>query len=156
VARIVPERSIAVFERLGGPEARDVAERYYDEMNEQAFADFLRVCFPLLSSYELTSDVIARADWNPEVLMRWMAGEAKVVDLRGALGAVEAPALVLAGEDDAWAPLESVREAADLLTGPTRFRSFTRARHSVFRDAPEAYEELRLFLDDLQLGMDRL
>ena len=27
---------------------------------------------------------------------------------------IEAPALVLAGEDDAWAPLESVREVADL------------------------------------------
>jgi pimeloyl-ACP methyl ester carboxylesterase len=79
-----------------------------------------------------------------------MAGEAKVVDLRGELGAVEAPALVLAGEDDAWAPLESAREAADLLAGTTRFRSFPRARHSVFRDAPEAYDELRLFLDDLQ------
>ena len=154
VARIVPERSIAVYERLGGAEAREVAERYYDEMDEQAFADFLRVCFPLLSTYALTSDVIARADWNPEVLMRWMAGEAKVVDLRGDLGAIETPTLVLAGEDDAWAPLESVREAADLLAGPTRFRSFPGARHSAFRDAPEAYEELRLFLDDLQSGVD--
>ena len=135
-------------------EAREVAERYYDKMDEQAFADFVRVCLPLLSTYALTTDVVARADWNPEVLMRWMAGEAKVVDLRGELSAVEAPTLVLAGEDDAWAPLESAREAADLLSGPTRFRSFTRARHSVFRDAPETYEELRLFLDDLQSGVD--
>jgi pimeloyl-ACP methyl ester carboxylesterase len=83
-----------------------------------------------------------------------MAGEAKEVDLRSELSVVTAPTLVLAGEDDAWAPLESAREAADLLTGPTRFRSFARARHSVFRDAPEAYEELRLFLDDLQSGVD--
>ena len=51
-------------------------------MDEQGFADFLRVCFPLLSSYALTSDVIARADWNPEVLMEWMRGEAKELDLR--------------------------------------------------------------------------
>ena len=154
VARIVPERSIAVYERLGGAEARTVAERYYGEMDERAFADFLRVCLPLLSSYALTSDVVARADWNPDVLMRWMAGEAKVVDLRGELGAVEAPALVLAGEDDAWAPFESVRETVELLTGPTRFRSFRHARHSVFRDAPEAYDELRLFLDEIGAGVE--
>jgi proline iminopeptidase len=154
LARIVPERSIAVYERLGGTEARDAAERYYSEMDEQAFADFLRVCLPLLSTYALTSEVIARADWNPEVLMRWMAGEAKQVDLRDELGAVTAPALVLAGEDDAWAPLESAREAADLLSGPVRFRSFKRARHSVLRDAPEAYDELRLFLDDVQSGAE--
>jgi proline iminopeptidase len=152
VARIVPERSIAVYERLGGAEAREVAERYYDGMDEQAFADFLRVCFPLLSTYALTSEVIARADWNPEVLIRWMAGEAKQVDLRDDLAAIEAPALVLAGEDDAWAPLESVQEVVDLLPGQVRFRSYARGRHSVFRDAPESFDELRLFLDDLQPG----
>lgn len=147
VARIVPERSIAVFERLGGAEARGVAERYYDHMDERTFTDFVRVCFPLLSSYALTSDVIARADWSPEVLMRWMQGEAKVLDLRDDLAAVEAPALVLAGEDDAWAPLESAREVASLLPETTVFRSFPGGRHSIFRDAPESYEELRLFLD---------
>ena len=65
VARIVPERSIAVYERLGGAEAREVAERYYDEMDEQAFADFLRVCLPLLSTYALTSDVIAARRLEP-------------------------------------------------------------------------------------------
>lgn len=150
VARIIPERSIATYERLGGPEARAVAERFYDGMDEQGFADFLRVCFPLLSSYALTSDVIARADWNPAVLMEWMRGEAKELDLREHLAAVRAPALVLAGEDDAWAPLESVKEVVELLPDSTRFRSYTRGRHSVFRDAPEAYEDMRIFLDEIQ------
>jgi pimeloyl-ACP methyl ester carboxylesterase len=150
VARIIPERSIATYERLGGPEARAVAERFYDGMDEQGFADFLRVCFPLLSSYALTSDVIARADWNPAVLMEWMRGEAKELDLREDLAAVRAPALVLAGEDDAWAPLESVEEVVALLPDSTRFRSYTRGRHSVFRDAPEAYEDMRIFLDEIQ------
>ena len=150
VARLDPERSIAVYERLGGPETGDIARHFYRDLDAQSFADFLRVCFPLLSSYEATSDVIARAHWNPAVLIGWMRGEAKEVDVRDRLGAVRAPALVLAGEDDAWAPLESAREVADLLGGPVRFRSFPGARHSVFRDAPEAYDELRLFLDDLQ------
>ena len=149
VARIIPERSIETYERLGGPEARSVAERFYAGMDEQGFADFLRVCFPLLSSYALTSDVIARADWTPAVLMEWMRGEAKEFDLREELAAVTAPALVLAGEDDAWAPLESVREVVELLPPETRFRSYTRGRHSVFRDAPEAYEDMRVFLDEV-------
>jgi pimeloyl-ACP methyl ester carboxylesterase len=150
VARIVPELSIATYERLGGPEAAAVADRFYDGMDERGFADFLRVCFPLLSTYALTSDVIARADWRPEVLMEWMLGEAKELDLREELAGVRTPALVLAGEDDAWAPLESVREVVELLSGHARFRSYTRARHSVFRDAPEAYEDMRLFLDDIE------
>jgi proline iminopeptidase len=149
VARIIPERSVETYERLGGPEARAVAERFYAGMDEQGFADFLRVCFPLLSSYALTSDVIARADWNPAVLMEWMRGEAKEFDLREELAAITAPALVLAGDDDAWAPLESVREVVELLPPETRFRSYTRGRHSVFRDAPEAYEDMRIFLDEV-------
>lgn len=150
VARIVPERSIAVYERLGGAEAAEVAHRYYSEPDGQAFADFIRVCFPLLSRYPFTSDVIVRANWRPEVLVNWMRGEAKEIDLRARIEAVEAPALVIAGEDDAWAPLLSAREVAELLPAGTRFRSFPGARHSVFADAPEAYEELRLFLDDAQ------
>ena len=149
VARMVPERSIAVYERLGGEEAREVAERYYGSMDERAFADVLRVCFPLLSGYELTSDVIVRADWSPEVLIRWMRGESREFDLRGDLGAIDVPTLVLAGEDDAWSPLPSVQEVVDHLPEGTRFRHFPGARHSVFRDAPAALDELRLFLERL-------
>lgn len=149
VARIVPERSVSKYEELGGAEAREVAERFYDDMDEHDFADFVRVCFPLLSSYAMTSDVIARADWSPDVLMQWMRGEAKTVDLRAELPAISVPVLVLAGEDDAWAPLESAREVAELLP-EARFRSFVRGRHSIFRDAPESYEELRLFLDEVR------
>jgi proline iminopeptidase len=150
VARLDPERSVAVWERLGGEEAAAAARGFYAGLGETAFADFLRVCFPLLSTYDQTSDVMARAHWNPAVLMNWMRDEAKDLDLRDRLGAVEAPSLVLAGVDDAWAPLESVQEVAELLGGTVRFRSFERARHSIFRDEPQAYEELRVFLDDVQ------
>jgi pimeloyl-ACP methyl ester carboxylesterase len=152
IARVVPERSIAVYERLGGPQVRAVAERFYRDMDERAFGDFLRVCFPLLSGYDLTSDVIVRADWRPEVLIGWSIGESRELDLRDELATIRAPALVLAGEDDAWAPLDSVREVVERLPAGTRFRSFPGARHSVFRDAPGAYDELRLFLDDLRDG----
>ena len=54
------------------------------------------------------------------------------------------------GPDDAWAPLESAREVASLLPETTVFRSFPGGRHSIFRDAPESYEELRLFLDSVR------
>jgi pimeloyl-ACP methyl ester carboxylesterase len=149
IARVVPERSLAVYERLGGAEARAVAERFYGGMDEMAFAEFLRVCFPLLSSYEATSDVIVRADWRSEVLSGWYRGEARELDLREELASIRAPALVLAGEDDAWAPLESVQEVVEHMPPGTRYRSFAGARHSVFRDAPGAYDELGRFLEEL-------
>jgi len=102
--------------------------------------------------HDLTSDVIVRADWRPEVLVDWMRGESRELDLREELAAIQAPVLVLAGEDDAWAPLDSVQELVRHLPPGTRFRSFPGARHSVFRDAPDAYDELRFFLDDLRQG----
>ena len=146
VARMMPERSIATFERLGGAAAKEVAERFYGRMDEHAFADFLRVCFPLLSGYELSVDVIVRAEWNPDALIGWMRGEARTLDLRERARTVTAPALVLAGEDDAWAPIEAARELAEHLPPGTRFESFAGARHSVFQDAPGAYEALDRFL----------
>lgn len=149
VARMMPERSIATFERLGGGAAKEVAERFYGGMDDQAFGDFLRVCFPLLSGYELSADVIVRAEWNPEVLIGWMRGEARALDLRERARAVHAPALVVAGEDDAWAPIEAARELAEHLPPGTRFESFAGARHSVFLDAPAAYEALERFLADV-------
>ena len=146
----MPDRSIAAYERLGGEDARAVAERFYEGMDEQGFADFLRVCFPLLSSYALTSDVIARADWNPAVLMEWMRGEAKELDLREELGAIRAPALVLAGRGRR---VGAARVGAGGLRAARRAQALPQlspGRHSVFRDAPEAYEDMRLFLDDIQ------
>jgi proline iminopeptidase len=152
VARMMPERSISTFERLGGAAASDVARRFYGEMDDQAFADFLRVCFPLLSGYELSVDVIVRAVWNPEVLIGWMRGEARELDLRERARAVQAPTLVLAGEDDAWAPLEGSRELVEHLPPTTGFHSFARARHSVFQDAPGAYDALDEFLATFAQG----
>ena len=82
VARMVPERSIEVYERLGGAEAAEIAERFYGDLDGRGFADFVRVCFPLLSTHDLIDDVIVRAHWSPEVLVNWMRGEAKELDLR--------------------------------------------------------------------------
>lgn len=153
VARMVPERSIEMYERLGGPEAAEVARRFYGDLDGRGFADFVRVCFPLLSTHDLIDDVIVRAHWSPEVLINWMRGEAKELDLRQSLPLVRAPALVLAGEDDAYSPLESAREVADLLGGETEFHSVPGARHSIIRDAPETAELLHRFLDRVERGL---
>ena len=44
VARYSHTRSIAEFDRLGGPEAGEVAARYYADPTELNFAEFMRVC----------------------------------------------------------------------------------------------------------------
>ena len=47
VARYSHTRSIAEFDRLGGPEAGEVAARYFADPTELNFAEFMRVCVPL-------------------------------------------------------------------------------------------------------------
>ena len=99
-----------------------------------------------------------RADERRDRPRRLEPRGADALDARGGEGASicapssggRAPALVLAGEDDAWAPLESVREVATLLPGRPLPELPVRGRHSIFRDAPESYEELRVFLDEVR------
>ena len=151
VARIVPARSIAVYDRLGGPEAGEAARAYYEDFDEHAFAEFLRRCLPLLTTTHSTADVIARADWSPEALLHWNRGEGKTFDLREDLGRIRVPTLVVGGEDDAWAPPVAVDEVVESLP-PELVRSLSApgARHSVFRDSVQALGEVGRFLDELE------
>ena len=151
VARIVPTRSIAVYDRLGGAEAGDAARVYYDDFDDRAFAEFLRRCLPLLTTSHPTAELIARADWSPDALLHWNAGEGRTFDLRDDLGRIRVPTLVVGGQDDAWAPPAAVEEVVASLP-PAVVRSFSApgARHSVFRDSHEALGELGRFLDDLE------
>lgn len=152
-ARMLPERSIEIWERLGGPESGAAARRFFEERSEMAFAEWLRLCFPLLTTYLETSDLMVRAHWRHEVLLDWLHGEGRSLDLRSKLGSIEAPTLVVAGEDDAWSPLDLVREVVELLPPGTRFHSYPNARHSMLTDAPQAYDDLQRFLDDVQAGV---
>ena len=151
VARIVPARSIAVYDRLGGPEAGEAARAYYEDFDEHAFAEFLRRCLPLLTTTHATAEVIARADWSPDVLLHWNRGEGTRFDLREELGRIRVPTLVVGGEDDAWAPPVAVAEVVESLP-PAVVRSLIApgARHSVFRDSVQALGELGRFLDELE------
>jgi proline iminopeptidase len=142
-ARYVHARSTAVFDRLGGPEAGEVAARYFADPNDQTFAAYLRVCVPLYARTGLDPEVIARMEMNPEATEHWDRHGAPVVDLRGEVAAIRCPILLLAGEDDPTLTLAGAEELAAAL--PARlldFRRYPNAGHGVFRDAPQAMDEV--------------
>jgi proline iminopeptidase len=143
VARPVHARSIAVFDRLGGAEAGEVAARYFGDPNEITFAEFMRVCVPLYTRSGLDPEVIARMEMNPEATQHWDRYETQRVDLREEVAAIRCPMLLLAGEDDPAFPVTGVEELAGAL--PERlldFRRYPNAGHGVFRDAPQAIDEV--------------
>src|SRR5215216_5843332 len=139
LARIVPDRSIAVFERLGGPVAGDAAFRFYRHPSERSVADFLRVCFPLLSRTPRGPGTLLRAQWNFEALIHWTENEGHVVDLRREAARVTAPTLVLQGEDDPQMPLIGAAELVDELPD-ARLVTFPDGRHALFHDEPAAVD----------------
>jgi pimeloyl-ACP methyl ester carboxylesterase len=152
-ARLVAPRVVEAFDRLGDPEAGEVARRFYEQPDHLTLGEYLRRCYPLVVRYEEGAETLSRTNWNPEAFVRWTATEGTSFDLRPDLAAVRVPTLVLAGEDDPYAPLGSVREAADALPPElVRFRSYPGVRHSVYRETdPKAVDEVRAFL----LGLER-
>ena len=153
-ARVVPARSVAAYERLGGAAAGEAARVFFAEPNERTFAVFLRHAFPHTTSYEVTAEIAARADWNPDVLIHWRRYAPRNVDLRPQVGAIRAPTLVLAGEDDPeLTPAGSEELMAALSPGVGRLHTYPKARHGLFRDAPAAFQELLAFVAEGERGV---
>jgi proline iminopeptidase len=151
-ARLVPARVVDAFDRLGDPEAGEVARRFYEQPDHLTLGEYLRRCYPLVVRYEEGAETLTRTNWNPDAFVEWTAREGRSFDLRPDLASVRVPTLVLAGEDDPYAPISSVREAADALPAElVRFRSYPGVRHSIYREtAPDAVDEVRTFLRELE------
>ena len=147
VARYVHTRSIAEFDRIGGPEAGEVAARYFSDPTEAHFAEFLRVCVPLYTHNPISPDTIARLEMNMALVAHWDRTGARSYDLREEAARVQCPTLVLAGDDDPSTTISGVDELVTALpTGLVRYEHFADTGHGVFRDRPEAISLVREFL----------
>lgn len=138
-AHIRLDRARPMFDRLGGPEAVEVFDRYWKEPgSDEAFTDYMRVCLPLYNPTPVQPEVIARIVMNRELMEAFSLGELRTFDYRGELGRIRCPTLVLAGELD---PITTVEDAEDIVAALppdlVRFERFPRAGHGVFRDQPE-------------------
>lgn len=146
VPRSVHTRSVAEFDRLGGPEAGEVAARYFGEPTEANFAEFMRVCVPLYTRLPVPADTVARIEMNLALAAHWEATGAREYDVRDEAASVTCPTLVLAGDDDPSATTAGVEELVAALPDDTVFRRYPDAGHGVFRDRPEALGVVAEFL----------
>jgi proline iminopeptidase len=149
-ARVVPARIVDSFDRLGEPEAGEIARRFYEQPDHGTLVEYLRHCYPLVFSGG--TEELSRTAWSPDTFIEWIAHEGTTFDLREQLGRIRVPTLVLAGEDDPYAPLASAREVADSLSdGVGEFVSYPGVRHPVFRETdPHALNEVRALLRRLE------
>lgn len=145
------EETFGVFERLGGPEARAVAEKHLTTPDAASREAYTRVCGPLYNRRaKKDPDAMERGVRNTAVSDFWFGpgGESRRFDFCAGLGRVRCPTLVMAGEDDPITPISrSELIAASVPAGLVRFERFANAGHGVHNDDPvAAFAVLRDFI----------
>jgi proline iminopeptidase len=152
-ARIDFNEIFAAFERVGGKEARLIAESYWRDPTPEGRAKYIEVCVPLYRARPARDpNWFKRAIVKDDVALRFNGpqNEHGRMDFRAALGSVGCPVLVMGGDRDPITPIAfSERIAASLPTHLVTFERFTDCGHGVVPDQPErAFSILRDFILD--------
>ena len=77
----VGERSFAVFDRLGGPDARTAAIAFWTEPNEASLNRYEEVCIPLYTRTAPPAGLYERAVRNPAMRLVFFEPELRRLDL---------------------------------------------------------------------------
>jgi pimeloyl-ACP methyl ester carboxylesterase len=144
----VGERSLAIFDRLGGPRACAAAKAFWTAPNEASLAEYEKLCIPLYTRTAPLADAFERAVRNPAMRLVFFEPELERLDLLRHLDRIKCPTLMIAGEDDPITPTADMEDiAAAMRPDLVKFERFANAGHGVYRDQPEAFfRELRSFI----------
>lgn len=149
-ARMHFDETLRIMQERGGPEARTVAERFWTQADDRAFADYLRVCMPFYNPDDSTlwASARRRAIMRIDVMRHFAVGEMRGMDARASLANIRCPTLVTVGSYDPITPVSCAEEIhAALPDGFSHLEIFEGAGHGVHRDQPEEAERvLRAFL----------
>jgi proline iminopeptidase len=152
-ARMRYDRVYEMFERLGGPEARATAERFWEgDGNDADFGEYMTVCMPLYTVAKgAINDRTPRVIFNLDLARQWRRTEQQTMDLLPELAAVTCPVLVLAGELDPVCPVADSEDiVAALAPEVVRFERFADCGHGSYRDQPDkTFAVVRDFLGSL-------
>jgi pimeloyl-ACP methyl ester carboxylesterase len=150
-ARIHLDRSLAMFERLGGRDVRSAAERFFEGPTAENLEEYLRVCGPYYTQRPRPPEILARVTRRPEVSEHFLRGELLSFDLTRQLDQIRCSVLLLAGELDPIVTIEDAEElAAALPRERLRFVRFADAGHLLANEQPQAVLNLirEFVLDD--------
>lgn len=137
------------MERLGGAEARRIAEAFWTSPTEELAQAYMAVCMPLYNPGPTQDGADRnRSIMRTEVMFHFIHGEQRSMDLLSGLNAVRRPALVLAGGQDPITPLSCSQAIYEALPPDSRqMVVFEKAGHGVHRDEPRRAEAvIRRFL----------
>jgi len=144
------DETLAVFDRKGGPRAREAARRYLDgDMTPAAAAEWERYALPVYGHD--AEPRRERALINDDVQTHFRTGGCGAADAAGIAGSIVCPTLILAGADDPVCPAAgAARLAGWLVHAAVDTHVLPGVGHGVFRQAPErSFGLLRAFLSEI-------
>ena len=149
-ARIRTDRSLAMFEQLGGAEVREAARKYFDEPGPATVEEFQKKCFPVYNRTPMGPEFTKRAVTNFDLTFEFFRNESRSFNLLSGLAQIKCPTLIAAGVHDPITPLDDSKDIAAAMTpGVARLEVFDNAGHGAHRDQPDRFFKL---LNEFILG----
>ncbi len=131
------DRSLEMFDKLGGPAVREVARRFFENPGRETMPEYLEKCFPL---YNRTPQEPQRSVMNAKLTADFFLHEAHTFNFLPDLVKIKCPTLIAAGALDPILPLaDSTDIAAAMAPGVARLEVFENSGHGVHRDQPELF-----------------
>lgn len=142
------DRKLAMFEQLGGREARTVAQAFWTQPNDATWAEYNRVCKRYYNTTPQPEDASQRTLYRTEILFASAGGEQRTMKLLPGLARAQCPVLVMAGDADPVTPIEDAQEIVAALPREwVQFARFANVGHGAWRDNAEAaFAVLRRFM----------
>ena len=141
-------RKVAMFAKLGGPEAGESAARFWSDPNPATWDDYGVHCRHLYNTTPQDPHGGARTIHEFDILYASASGEQRTMNLLPGLAKAKCPVLVMVGEQDPVCPLADAQDiAAALPPQCMQYRAFPNVGHGAWRDdADAAFAELRRFI----------
>ena len=139
-ARMRQDRSLEMFERLGGVGARDAARQFFENPGPETMPVFLQKCIPLYNRNPMGPEFMQRSVMNFELVADFFKRESRTFNFLPELARVKCPTLIAAGELDPITPVADSKDiAAATAPGVARLEVFENAGHGAHRDQPDRF-----------------
>jgi len=139
-ARIRQDRSLAMFEQLGGAEVREAARRFFENPGAETIPDFQKKCLPVYNRNPMGPEFTTRSVTNFDLTFEFFRHESHSYNFLPSLGRIRCPTLIAAGELDPITPVADSEDiAAAIAPSLVRLEVFKNAGHGAHRDEPDRF-----------------
>lgn len=139
------EELLTAYEKKGGKEIRDIAERCFKNPIPENIAAYMQKCLPLCAVNPISNEIFKYCIFKSEVTNHYNQGELLSVNLIPELKNVKSPILYLAGKSSPVHTVESTRKTASAFTSKVEYNAFDNCGLVSIDAKDEAFDLIREF-----------